>query len=72
MADIDIDPFGEHGKTDAQLDETGENIPLNPGGVMGGSTWQTEREQETSVQRRENSRKKAHQILCQQFVQGAI
>ena len=30
MADIDIDPFGDH---DSRLDEpTGENIPLTPGG----------------------------------------
>ena len=40
MADIDIDPFGEHDKTDTHPDETGENIPLTPGGVMGGSTWE--------------------------------
>ena len=47
MADIYIDPFGEHDKTDAQLDETGETIPFTPGGVIeGGSTW--EPEQETS------------------------
>ena len=28
MADVDIDPFGEHDKTDLHLDDTGENIPL--------------------------------------------
>ena len=38
MADIDIDAFGEHDKTDSHPDETGETIPLNPGGAMGGST----------------------------------
>ena len=49
MADIDIDPFGEHDKTDSHPDETGETIPLKPGGeVMGGSTWEPEYEQETS------------------------
>ena len=37
MADADIDPFGDHDKMDAQLDETGETIPLNQGGVMGGT-----------------------------------
>ena len=43
MADIDIDPFRNHDKRDAQPDETGETIPLNPGGVVGGgSTWETE------------------------------
>ena len=46
MADIDIDPFegmergGEHGRTE-------ENIPLIPR-EGGGSTWEPEREQETS------------------------
>ena len=48
MTDIDIDPFGDHDKTDAQPDETGEAIPLKPGGVVRGATWQPEREQETS------------------------
>ena len=47
MADVDIDPFGEHGKTETRTDETGENIPLTP--VGGGLTWEQERgEQETS------------------------
>ena len=35
MADIDIDPFGEHDKTESSTDETGENIPLT---TVGGST----------------------------------
>ena len=43
MADVHIDPFGEHDKTDSHPDE-GETIPLNPGG---GSTWEPEHEQET-------------------------
>ena len=47
MADIDIDLFGDHDKTGAQPDKTGETIPLIPGGV-GGATWEPEREQETS------------------------
>ena len=43
MADVDIDPFGEH---ESRPDEPmGENIPLTP---LGGSTWEPEREQETS------------------------
>ena len=43
MADIDIDPFGDH---DSRPEEPmGENIPLTPGG---GSTWEPECEQETS------------------------
>ena len=30
MADIDIDPFGEHDRTELRTDETGENIPIPP------------------------------------------
>ena len=38
MADIDIDPFGEHeSRTDDHTD-TGENIPLIPGGPEGTPT----------------------------------
>ena len=45
MADVDIDPFGEHeSKTDNHT-ETDENIPFTP---VGRSTWEPEREQETS------------------------
>ena len=36
MADIDIDPFGEHeSRTDDDHTGTGENIPLIPGGPEG-------------------------------------
>ena len=55
MADIDIDPFGEHNRTESRTDETGENNPLNPGGPGGAplsrgrSTWEPECEQEMSV-----------------------
>ena len=46
MADIDIDQFGEHDKTDKYPDES-ETIPFTPEGVIeGGSTW--EPKQETS------------------------
>ena len=53
MADIDIDPFGEHDRTESRPDEpTDENIPLSPVPSVtpvGGSTWEPERgEQETS------------------------
>ena len=45
MADVDIDPFGEH---KSRPDEPmGENIPLTPVGGAG-STWEPEHEQETS------------------------
>ena len=44
MADIDIDPFGEH---ESRPEEpTGESIPLPPVTPVGGSTWEPEREQE--------------------------
>ena len=45
MADIDIDPFGEH---ESRTEEpTDENIPLTLV-TPGRSTWEPEREQETS------------------------
>ena len=48
MADIDIDPFGEHESRPDDNTETGENIPFTPVGG-GRSTWEQERgEQETS------------------------
>ena len=45
MADVDdINPFEEH---ETRTDETtGDNIPLTP---IGGSTWEPEREQKTSL-----------------------
>ena len=44
MADVDINPFGEH---ESRPDEpTDESIPLNS--VGGVSIWEPEREQETS------------------------
>ena len=45
MVDVDIDPFGEHDRTESRTDETGENISFTP---VGGSTWEPEHEQETS------------------------
>ena len=59
MADIDIDLFGEHNRTESRSEEpTGENIPLPPvTPVGGGSTWEPERgEQETSFGGRESQR----------------
>ena len=62
MADVDIDPFGEHDRTESRTDnhtETGENIPFTP--VWGGrssSTWEPEREQETSFGGGESQRTK--------------
>ena len=51
MADIDIDPFGDHEKTYAQADETGKTIPLNPRGV-GEATLEPEHKQGTSHRRK--------------------
>ena len=47
MADVDIDPFREHESRTDNHTETGENIPFTPV-EGGGSTWEPEREQETS------------------------
>ena len=46
MADVDINPFGDNDKTDAQPDETSKTIYLNPGGVVvgEGATWVPEPE----------------------------
>ena len=45
MANIDINAFGKHDKTDAQPD-TDEKIPFTPGGVIQGkSSWKPECEQ---------------------------
>ena len=45
MADIDIDPFGEHeSRTDEPMNEYISLTPVTPGR----STWEPEREQEMS------------------------
>ena len=46
MADLDINPFGEHDRTESRPDENIPFLPVTP--VGGGSTWEPEREQETS------------------------
>ena len=68
MADIDINPFRDH---ESRTEEsTGESIPLIPGeGEV--PTWEPEHEQETSFGGG-LTQEKAHQFLCQQFVQGAV
>ena len=43
MADIDIDPFGEHDRTESMTDKRGENIPIPPV-TPGRSTWEPEQE----------------------------
>ena len=50
MADVDIDPFGEH---ESRPEEpTDEHIPLDPVTPVGGgiSTWELEQKQETSFE----------------------
>ena len=42
MADIDIDPFGEHDRTESRTDETGENIAIDLVTPGGRSTWEPE------------------------------
>ena len=46
MKDVDIDPFGEHKSRPEE--PTDENIPLDPVTPGRSSTWEPEREQETS------------------------
>ena len=50
MADIEINPFSNHDKMDAQPDEMTETVPLNPRGIVvgGSATWASECKQETS------------------------
>ena len=50
MADVDIDPFGKHDKTEEQPN-TGETIPFTPPVVIKTPSWEPEREQETSFGR---------------------
>ena len=54
MADVDIDPFGEHKSRPEE--PTYEGIPLTP--VGRGSTWEPTREQEMSFGGRESQRTK--------------
>ena len=63
MADIDIDPFGEHNKTE---EPTGKNIPLDPV-TPGGSTWELEREQEMSFGGRSRT-----SVLQKEYLVGKI
>ena len=66
MADVDIDPFGEH---ESRSEEpTDEHIPLDPvTPVGGGSTWEPTREQETSFGGRSRT-----SILHKEYLVGKI
>ena len=64
MADIDIDPFGEHDRTESRPDKPTDNIPLFPVTPVGGSTWEPEREQE---------RRESHgSVLYKEYLVGEI
>ena len=66
MADVDIDPFGEHESRTDDNTETGENIPFTP--VGGGSTWEPDQgEQETSFGGRESQRTKLMKDYVRDF-----
>ena len=68
MADIDIDPFGEHeSRTEEQTDE---NIPLTPV-TPGRSTWEPEREHETSFESPEVPPSRG-EILHKEYIVGEI
>ena len=56
MADVDIDPFGEH---ESRTDEpTGEHIPLDPVTPGRSSTWEPDRGEQESSFRGESQRTK--------------
>ena len=68
MADIDIDPFGEH---ESRSEEpTDENIPLTPA-TPGRSTWEPEREHETSFGSPEVPLSRG-EILHKEYLAGEI
>ena len=67
MADVDIDPFGEH---ESRPEEpTDECIPLDPVTPVGegGSTWELGRKQETSFGGRSRT-----SILHKEYLVGKI
>ena len=69
MADVDIDPFGEHESRTDEHTESGENIPFTP---VGGSTWEPERgEQETSFGSPEAPLSRG-EILHKEYLVGEI
>ena len=68
MADIDIDPFGEHeSRTEEPSDE---NIPLDQV-IPGRSSWESEREQETSFGSPEVPLRR-REILHKEYLVGEI
>ena len=77
MADIDIDPFEEHDRTESRTDEAGEHIPLSPVTPGGRSTWElgqflvrAEREQETSFRGLSSARARLNAGFVKDKVNG--
>ena len=65
MADIDINPFGEHESN--PVEPTDENIPLDPITPGKSSTWEPECEQETSFGGRSHT-----SVLHKEYLVGKI
>ena len=65
MADIDIDPFGEHESSPEE--PTDEHIPLDPVTPGRSSTWEPEHEQETSFGGRSHT-----SVLHKEYLVGEI
>ena len=68
IADIDINPFGKHDKTDAQCD-TGETIPFTLGGViegvLGNQNANKKHHSEVRVSEQKSSKNMSkHCIMC--------
>ena len=69
MADIDIDQFGE--QESRPEEPTDEHIPLDPV-TPGGSTWEPEREQETSFGGRSAPLRGGTSVLHKEYPVGEI
>ena len=67
MADININPFGDHDKTESEL--TGENIPLTP---VGRSIWKPEHEQETSFGGEENKELNSRKFMLKGCIKSHL
>ena len=67
MADVDIDPFGEHEMRPEE--PTDEHIPLDLGTPGRSSTWEPEHEQETSF-KGESQRTKLMKIMLKIYIKS--
>ena len=70
MADVDIDPFGEHESRSDDNTQTGENIPFTP--VGGRSTWnQTEERKQHHLEK--NLRElNSGKIMLEIYIKGYL